>query len=205
MKNETTGKHLHLTKICALVLGISSAGCAGSMQNPQNTWNRSVQGPDTLQTSPSKNSSVLASKKSETKPPRIINGNWQRGACSLEGNTLKYSEGKTIASADIDFPLNDAYKLLCSDGFSVALTPKSIIVAVGGASVLRGDLILQGIAGQTTLSNFYILKIPKNDSVAGSGLIDNSGLLRVEMKSGRRITYDMNNRVEANPPANFSP
>jgi hypothetical protein len=89
--------------------------------------------------------------------PASLEGFWERGACSFSGNSVSYRElpeGRE-AALRLDVQVRGAESVLCSDGFTVVLSPGSAAVAIGAQGVLEGQEMLGLLGERFVVANSY--------------------------------------------------
>lgn len=106
-----------------------------------------------------------------TKLPLV--GKWEKGTCTFSKNSLTYHNGKSKKSINLDMEAADAEKLVCSADYTVVITPKYAVVALGGEAVLSG---IEGF-GYLGFVNSYGIEIHPNipdEGITGGRIMGNS-------------------------------
>ncbi|MBN1169592.1 hypothetical protein JXA56_01075 [Candidatus Micrarchaeota archaeon] len=102
----------------------------------------------------------------------IVNGSWNAGNCSLENNSLSYTSGDAKKTIPLDMPVRDAYEIICSDYYTVILTPKDLVVSLGGNPILEGSEMLGQLSGRFVPANCYSLNIeePTSEQIVAASI-----------------------------------
>lgn len=102
----------------------------------------------------------------------LITGSWNRGACSFENNHLSYKAGDAKKEIRLDLQVRDAYDIVCSDYYTVILTPKDMVVSLGGNPIMEGREMLGALSGKFVPANCYSLNIeePTSEQIAATSI-----------------------------------
>ncbi|MEW6035232.1 MAG: hypothetical protein AB1529_01350 [Candidatus Micrarchaeota archaeon] len=138
------------------------------------------------------NRPVAAAEKIQ---PGGLQGQWERGECSFSGNSVSYRElpGGREATLRLDVQVRGAESVLCSDGFTVVVSPGSMAVAIGAEGVLDGQEMLGILGGRFVVANSYEIntgRLERSGALTRTGRIV-GGRLVVPSASGGSWSIDL--------------
>jgi len=193
-------KELHARKSgVAAAFVISSALTLQCSQ--AKAWQPKMQ-PESFTKSRAASASASASQSALPHPPvpSVLISRWERGNCTFQNNTITYTDnsGKEVKkkSAVFDYVGEDQKWLVCSELFTVVITPKKAVVGLGAAAVLNGVEMLGRIGDTFMFQNSYALTIKEPMS---EGLVSASVhriKLHLVTMAGKTWTIDLASPVE---------
>ncbi len=118
---------------------------------------------------------------SEGRP--VLVSQWVLGRCRLEGNELSYSDdlGSRSGALRLDSEIRSARRLLCSDGYTVAILQEKAIISLGGDGIIEGREMLGFMGGRFIPANSVEVDL---DQALESGAAPGSAILE-----GRELSF----------------
>jgi hypothetical protein len=80
-------------------------------------------------------------------------------SCRFEKNRLTYSLNGNEKTIKLDVKTADAGRMICSDGYTVLLTPDRAVVSLGAKGVLSGKVSLGMLGKKVVMANSYSVDI----------------------------------------------
>ncbi|MFH1520992.1 MAG: hypothetical protein ABID61_05070 [Candidatus Micrarchaeota archaeon] len=125
----------------------------------------------------------------------VLRGSWSQGICILSGNTITYAttsnhQGKSV----LDVTVVRIDSLICSDEFTVMLSPDRAIVSLGAQNVLDGVEMLGFLGNSLVLANSYEVGLPPVNEDGGieKARVDGKMLI-ITSKNGNEWQIDLSN------------
>ena len=106
-------------------------------------------------------------------------------SCSFKGGVLTYSNGRRSQGIRLDVKVDSARRTICSDLYTVILTPKSAVVSLGGEPILAGREMLGMLGDRFVPANSYSVDItrPASEGMEGASVVKTRLILRTGKSS----------------------
>ena len=166
------------------IISLSMLGCAAQQQSrPVNP----VFASKTTKISP-----IYTTKAGDQK----LEGFWRKGSCSFHDNELSYNAFGKSKTLELDVVVEDPREIMCFSQHTVIITPKTIVVSLGGESVMAGDQMLGELSGKFVPANSYALPIEEIAAEGITGKFLKGSEFSLTTNAGNRWTVDLTDPVK---------
>lgn len=124
-----------------------------------------------------------------------LSGSWNQGICLISGNTITYTTtSQHRGHLLLDVKILHVNSLICSEDFTVMLSPNDVIVTLGAQNILGGVEMLGFIGNSLVLANSYEVRLTPVNADGGVEKAKLDGkTLTLTSKNGHEWQLDLSN------------